>query len=82
MANLNEIVGYLDEELNIAEIPDYGAAYNGLQVQNAGEVTKVAAAVDASLPVIRKAIEADADMLIVHHGFVLARGAEISGCSV
>ena len=68
MANLNEIVGFLDEELNIAEIPDYGAAYNGLQVQNAGEVTKVAAAVDASLPVIRKAIEAEADMLIVHHG--------------
>ena len=68
MADLNEIVDYLDAELRLGEIPDYSAAHNGLQLANNGEVTKVVAAVDASLPVIRKAINSGADMLVVHHG--------------
>ncbi|WP_018969443.1 Nif3-like dinuclear metal center hexameric protein [Rubritalea marina] len=68
MARLTEIVEYLDVELDLAEVPDYPAAHNGLQLQNRGEVTKVAAAVDASLPVIRKAIDEGADLLVVHHG--------------
>ncbi len=68
MSKLNDIVGFLDAELNIAGIPDYEGSHNGLQLQNSGGVKKVVAAVDASLPVIRKAIEADADLLIVHHG--------------
>lgn len=68
MAHLNEIVGYLDAELRLKDLPDYSAAHNGLQLANNGEVTKVVAAVDASLPVIRKAINSGADMLVVHHG--------------
>ena len=68
MADLNEIVRFLDGELRLSEIPDYAGAMNGLQLTNGGEVTKVAAAVDASLPVIKKAIAVGADMLIVHHG--------------
>ncbi len=68
MANLDEIIEFLEKELNTSEIPDYGAAHNGLQLQNQGEVTKIAAAVDASLPVIEKAIAAGVDLLIVHHG--------------
>lgn len=68
MANLNEIVDYLDTELRLSEIPDYSAAHNGLQLANNGEVTKVVSAVDASLPVIRKAINSGADLLVVHHG--------------
>ncbi|MDB4142342.1 Nif3-like dinuclear metal center hexameric protein [Akkermansiaceae bacterium] len=68
MANLDEIIEFLEDELRTDEIPDYGGAHNGLQLQNEGRVTKVAAAVDASLPVIEKAIAADADLLIVHHG--------------
>ncbi|MDB0068391.1 Nif3-like dinuclear metal center hexameric protein, partial [Akkermansiaceae bacterium] len=67
MANLDEIIEFLEDELRTDEIPDYGGAHNGLQLQNEGRVTKVAAAVDASLPVIEKAIAADADLLIVHH---------------
>lgn len=65
---LQEVVTYLDAELKIAELPDYSAALNGLQLANNGEVTKVASAVDASLPVIRKAINEGADLLVVHHG--------------
>lgn len=66
---LSDLTTYLNTELRIAEIADYGPALNGLQMQNAkGEVTKVVAAVDACLPTIRKAIALRADLLIVHHG--------------
>jgi dinuclear metal center YbgI/SA1388 family protein len=68
MPALADIVRFLDSELRITEIPDYSGAVNGLQLQNDGTVTRVASAVDASLPVIRKAIAAGADLLIVHHG--------------
>ncbi|MFC4993726.1 Nif3-like dinuclear metal center hexameric protein [Rubritalea tangerina] len=68
MAELHAIESYLEEMLKTSEVPDYGAAHNGLQLTNNGEVTKVVAAVDASLPVIRKAINEGADLLIVHHG--------------
>jgi putative NIF3 family GTP cyclohydrolase 1 type 2 len=67
--NLADLVTYLDTELRIAEIPDYANAYNGLQLENAsGKVSKVVAAVDATLPVIGKAVSLGADLLIVHHG--------------
>jgi dinuclear metal center YbgI/SA1388 family protein len=67
--NLAELVTYLDTELRLAEIPDYPNAYNGLQLENAsGKVSKVVVAVDATLPVIGKAVALGADMLIVHHG--------------
>ncbi|WP_193212428.1 Nif3-like dinuclear metal center hexameric protein [Luteolibacter marinus] len=68
MASLQEIVAYLDQELRIAEIPDYSGAVNGLQLENGGNVTKVVAAVDASLPVVEAATAAGADLLVVHHG--------------
>lgn len=68
MASLQEIVAYLDGELRIREIPDYSGAINGLQLENEGVVTKVAAAVDASLPVVEAAVAEGADLLVVHHG--------------
>lgn len=68
MAKLSEIVELLDSELKTAEIPDYSGAHNGLQLENGGEVTKVAVAVDASLEVVEKAVLVGADLLVVHHG--------------
>lgn len=65
---LKALVSWLDQELNTAGIADYSGAVNGLQLENGGTVTKVAAAVDASLPVIEKAVAMGADLLIVHHG--------------
>jgi dinuclear metal center YbgI/SA1388 family protein len=47
---------------------DYAGAANGLQVQNSGVVTRIAAAVDASAVTIKMAVAAQADLLIVHHG--------------
>lgn len=67
--NLPDLTAYLDTLLRIRELPDYSNAVNGLQLANRkGEVTQVVAAVDATLPVVKKAIAAGADLLIVHHG--------------
>ena len=68
MAELNAVVEALETELATGDIPDYSGAHNGLQLANRGEVTRVAVAVDASLPVIEKAVAAGADLLVVHHG--------------
>lgn len=67
-ADLQKLVAYTDKLLDSAAFTDYPGAANGLQVQNRGQVTRIAAAVDASLTTVRKAIEVGADLLIVHHG--------------
>ena len=77
--SLPAIVEFLQRELRIAELPDYSGAVNGLQVQNRGKVTKVAAAVDASLPVVKKAIAAGADLLVVHHGLFWQGAQPLTG---
>lgn len=81
MSSLVEIVEFLDRELRIAEIPDYPGAVNGLQLENGGTVSKVAAAVDASLPVVEKAIAANADMLLVHHGMFWQGARPVTGAT-
>lgn len=65
---LSEVADYLDRYLGISEIQDYPNALNGLQLENDGRVGKLGAAVDASEPVLRAAIEAQVDLLMVHHG--------------
>ena len=65
---LHDIVRYSDHLLRTEEVNDYSGAVNGLQVENRGTVTRIAAAVDASLSTIRLAIAARADLLVVHHG--------------
>lgn len=67
-ASLHDIVAALDTELRVAEIPDYGGALNGLQVANGGRVHHVAVAVDGSLATINAAVEAGANLLVLHHG--------------
>jgi dinuclear metal center YbgI/SA1388 family protein len=65
---LQDLVAYLDSYLRIAEVPDYPNALNGLQVENSGEVTRIAVAVDASEATILEAIRRGCDLLLVHHG--------------
>ncbi len=76
---LDEIVTYLDGLLRKQEIKDLGNALNGLQVQNDGQVTRVAAAVDACEAVLQQAIEKGADLLIVHHGLFWSGLAPLTG---
>ncbi len=66
--SLSKIVAYCDQTLRTAEVQDWDGAANGLQVENSGEITRIAATVDASLATVRLAIAAKADLLIVHHG--------------
>jgi dinuclear metal center YbgI/SA1388 family protein len=65
---LNKIVAHCDKILRTCDIGDYDGAANGLQVENSGAVTKIAATVDASLATVKLAIAAKAGLLIVHHG--------------
>jgi dinuclear metal center YbgI/SA1388 family protein len=66
---LAAIVNYCDRILRTNDVQDYDGAANGLQVENRGRVTHIAAAVDASLATVKLAIAAGADLMIVHHGF-------------
>ena len=66
--SLRAIAKYCDLILRTNEIGDYAGAVNGLQVENQGTVSRIAATVDASLATVKLAIRANADLLIVHHG--------------
>jgi putative NIF3 family GTP cyclohydrolase 1 type 2 len=68
MADLAQLVEYLDSYLRVAEVPDSEGALNGLQVANRGGVTRVGVAVDASERTIAAAVGRGCDLLIVHHG--------------
>jgi dinuclear metal center YbgI/SA1388 family protein len=70
--SLAAIVRYCDQLLRTAKVQDYDRAANGLQVDNRGSVTRIAAAVDASLATVRLAAAAKADLLLVHHGLFWA----------
>ena len=65
---LQTIVDYCERLLRTKEFTDYPGAVNGLQAENGGTVTKIAATVDASSATIGKAIAEEADLLMVHHG--------------
>jgi dinuclear metal center YbgI/SA1388 family protein len=71
--SLAAIAKYSDRLLRTSEVSDYDGAVNGLQVENRGGVGRIAAAVDASLATIGKAIEERASLLIVHHGLFWSR---------
>jgi dinuclear metal center YbgI/SA1388 family protein len=65
---LKTVVAHCDKILRTRQIGDYDGAANGLQVENRGTVSRIAATVDASLATVKLAIAANADLLIVHHG--------------
>ncbi len=65
---LHTIVSLLNNMLSVQFIQDSPMAINGLQVENNGKVHKIATAVDATQKTLDDAVEAGADLLIVHHG--------------
>ncbi|HET9292708.1 MAG TPA: Nif3-like dinuclear metal center hexameric protein, partial [Gemmatimonadales bacterium] len=67
---LSEVVEYLDDFLRIREVADEPNAVNGLQVENAGTIDRIVAAVDASLEAIEGAGVGGVagTLLLVHHG--------------
>ncbi len=77
--NLPVLSNHLDELLRVRDVRDYPNAVNGLQVENKGEVSKVACAVDACEKVIEQAIKANCDLLIVHHGLFWSGLGPVAG---
>ncbi|MGQ0712632.1 MAG: Nif3-like dinuclear metal center hexameric protein [Gemmatimonadaceae bacterium] len=68
MTTVAEIADHLDALLRVDEIPDFSGAINGIQVETDAQIAKVASAVDARERTIRAAVDAGANLLIVHHG--------------
>ena len=68
LVNLQQVVRFIDGLLKPALFKDWENAVNGLQAENSGAISKIAASVDASLATISQAIHSGADLMIVHHG--------------
>ncbi|MPQ76181.1 Nif3-like dinuclear metal center hexameric protein [Hydrogenovibrio sp. JE_KL2] len=61
------LLNYLDDYLKVLSFKDY--APNGLQVEGAEDIRRIVTGVTASQALIDKAIELEADTLLVHHGY-------------
>ena len=74
---LHDLVAWLDSYLDTHSYNDI--SLNGLQVEGAAEVQKIAVAVDSSLNTFEQAADMGADILIVHHGLFWGKPLAISG---
>ncbi len=75
-----EIAALLNAQLKIDAFRD--VSHNGLQIENRGEVTRVATAVDGSLETLEAAVAMGAQMVLVHHGISWGESlAQISGAN-
>ncbi|MDT3708808.1 MAG: Nif3-like dinuclear metal center hexameric protein [Pseudomonadaceae bacterium] len=64
---LTKLVAECDRFLNVAKIADY--CPNGLQVEGRPQVRRIVSGVTASQALLDAAIEAQADAVLVHHGY-------------
>ena len=67
MVKLAQLVDYCDDLLEVYRFKDY--APNGLQVQGADAVTSIVSGVTACQALIDAAIQKQAQLLLVHHGY-------------
>ena len=66
MAQLTEVISYLDELLDVQDFPDYGP--NGLQVPGTDELSVVVTGVSAHRDLFEQAAALGAQLVIAHHG--------------
>jgi dinuclear metal center YbgI/SA1388 family protein len=66
VAQLTDVISYLDELLAIGDFQDYGP--NGLQVPGAQEVSRVVTGVSSNLALFERAAELNAQLVVAHHG--------------
>lgn len=64
---INSLITHLDELLAATQFSDY--CPNGLQVEGTDKVVNLVTGVTANQALIERAIELQADALLVHHGF-------------
>ena len=86
MAVLSELVAHLDAYLRLDEVPDNPQALNGLQVENAGSIGWIVAAVDASQRTIDGVVAAlgtrgaqGSPLVLVHHGLFWDGNQPVTG---
>jgi dinuclear metal center YbgI/SA1388 family protein len=68
MVDLQEIRKFCDHRVSAEDIKDFPGAWNGLQIENSGTVSKIGASVDAGLIPYSVAIDKNIDFLVCHHG--------------
>jgi dinuclear metal center YbgI/SA1388 family protein len=66
VAQLRQVVAYLDGLLDAQNFPDYGP--NGLQVPGSEEVSVVVTGVSAHRELFERAVEERAQLVVAHHG--------------
>jgi dinuclear metal center YbgI/SA1388 family protein len=76
-ATRDQILAFLDAELEIERYRDYGPI--GLQVVGADDVERVAVAVSSTLEVFERAAAFGAQLLVVHHGLFWDRDPRVVG---
>lgn len=67
VTSLSELTDFTERLLRAGEIADY--CPNGLQVEGRPCVRRLVSGVTASLALVEAAIAADADLILVHHGY-------------
>ncbi len=67
MVKINEITQYIQQLLQVDRFKDY--CPNGLQVEGKTAVCKIVSGVTASLELLEAAHAAQADLILVHHGY-------------
>ena len=67
MTNIKDIVAFCDQQLDSKSHKDY--CPNGLQVSGKSSVRRLVSGVSACLPLLEAAIEQQADLILVHHGY-------------
>lgn len=65
--NINELVDYCDQLLQVSSFRDY--CPNGLQVEGRSRVGRILTGVTASQALLDAAVEWQADLVLVHHGY-------------
>ncbi len=75
MISRDDLIHYLNDYLKIDEFSDYGP--QGLQVEGKSEVQTIVTGVSASVQLFEKAVQAGADMIIVHHGILWDRDSHV-----
>jgi len=65
----DKIIAFCDNYLKTKDFDDY--CHNGLQVEGRADVVKIVTGVSLSRELIKKAMERQADMIMVHHGIFM-----------
>ena len=67
MVKINELTNYVHQLLHVDDFKDY--CPNGLQVEGKSDINKIVSGVTASMALLVDAKKANADLILVHHGY-------------